>query len=210
LAGGGQTVGLAALGTALTDRQADLLGPYILLHGPGILVATDNDAAGQQAAERAFWQLTTRGDDPRRLALLDGLDPADLFHREGATRLRTAIDTASSLADNLLDARLTAALSDRSPAALRAALRDVSATIVALPPSRWLAHVDRVTEALGLPPGTVHEAVLDTGPITAAPTMTTTGPQQASRLTTPYENSHRTAHTGRPSQGTPPDLHHSR
>jgi hypothetical protein len=143
LAGGGQTVGLTALGTALTDRQADLLGPYILLHGPGILVATDNDAAGQQAAERAFWQLTTRGDDPRRLALLDGLDPADLFHREGATRLRTAIDTASSLADNLLDARLTAALSDRSPAALRAALRDVSATIVALPPSRWLAHVDR-------------------------------------------------------------------
>ncbi len=105
LAGAGQTVGVATLGTALTDQQADLLGPYIRGgDGPGVLVATDNDPAGQQAAERIYWQLTARGDDPRRLALPDGLDPADLFHRDGATALQTAIDTSSSLADALLDA----------------------------------------------------------------------------------------------------------
>ncbi|MCF6506690.1 toprim domain-containing protein [Blastococcus sp. MG754426] len=210
LAGGEQTVGVAALGTALTDRQADLLGPYIRLHGPGILVATDDDTAGQQAAERIFWQLSTRGDDPRRLALFDGLDPADLFHREGATALRRAIDASSSLADNLLDARLTAALSDRSPAALRAALHDVSATIVALPPSRWLAHIDRVTEALGVPPGTVHKAVLDTEPITSAPRRTPTGPHRAHRSTPPYADPQRPGQTGRPSHSTPPELHQPR
>jgi hypothetical protein len=48
----GHTVGIAALGTALTDRQADLLRPYIRADGPGILVATDNDPTGQRAVER--------------------------------------------------------------------------------------------------------------------------------------------------------------
>jgi DNA primase len=143
LAGGGQTVGVATLGTALTDRQADLLRPYIRLDGPGILVATDNDPAGRQAAERIYWHLTARGDDPRRLALPDGLDPADLFHRDGATALRTAIDTSSSLAGTLLATRLTLALRDESTSHMHTALREVGAIIVALPPSRWLGHIDR-------------------------------------------------------------------
>ena len=210
LAGAGQTVGVATLGTALTEQQADLLRPQILTGGPGILVATDNDLPGQQAAERIYWQLTTRGDDPRRLALPDGLDPADLFHRDGATGLRTAIETSSSLADTLLDARLTRAFHELSTSDIHAALRDVGAIIVALPPSRWLAHIDRVTEALGVPPGTVHRAVLDTDPIAATPGRTTTRPHQASRLAPPYEDRHRAGHTGRPSHGTQPDLHHSR
>ncbi|ADB73516.1 MobF family relaxase [Geodermatophilus obscurus] len=211
LAGAGQTVGVATLGTALTDRQADLLRPYIRGgDGPGILVATDNDPPGRQAAERIYWQLTTRGDDPRRLALPDGLDPADLLHRDGPTALRTAVDTSSSLADSLLDARLTPAAHDRSPSDIHTALRDAAAVIVALPPGRWLAHIDRVTEVLGVPPGTVHRAVLDTEPITAAPRGATTGPQRTSRLTPPSEDRHRTGLTGRPSHGTRPDLHHSR
>ncbi|WP_116451572.1 MobF family relaxase [Blastococcus litoris] len=210
LAGAGQTVGVAILGTALTDTQAGLLDPYIRIDRPGILVATDSDPAGQQAAERAFWQLTRRGDDPRRLALPHGRDPADLFDCEGATALRMAIDAASSLADSLLDARLTAALSDRSPAGLQAALRDVSAIIVALPPGRWLAHIDRVTEALGVPPGAVHKAVLDAQPITATTRQTTTGRPQASSSTPSYEDRHPTSRTGLQSHGTPADLRHSR
>ncbi len=210
LAGNGATVGIATLGTALTDRQADLLRPYIRTAGPGILVATDNDLAGHQAAERMFWQLTTRGDDPRRLALPDGLDPADLFHRDGATALRTAIDTSPSLAGALLDARLTPVEQNRSTAEIRAALRDMGAIITAVPPSRWLDFIDRVTEVLGVPPGTVHRAVLDTEPITAPRRSSTTSPHQMSRLTPLSENHHRTGHTGQPSHGTPPDLHHFR
>ncbi|TFV88127.1 toprim domain-containing protein [Blastococcus sp. CT_GayMR20] len=177
LATDGQTVGLttlgiATLGTSLTDRQADLLRPYLSAEGPGILVATDNDPAGQQAAERIFWQLTARGGDPRRLALPHGLDPADLFHRDGATALRAAIDTADSLAHHLLDARITAAAGDGSPSAVRDAVREAAAIIAALPPARWLTHIDHVTNALQLPPGTVHMAVLDARPTPAVPPVT--------------------------------------
>ncbi|SNS69741.1 DNA primase, catalytic core [Geodermatophilus pulveris] len=210
LAGNGATVGIATLGTALTDRQADLLLPYIRTDGPSILVATDNDPAGHQAAERMFWQLTARGDDPRRLGLPDGLDPADLLYSDGATALRTAIDTSPSLAGALLDARLTTVEQNRSTADIRAALRDVGAIITAVPPSRWLDLIDRVTEALGVPPGTVHRAVLDTEASTAPCRSSTTSPHQMSRLVPLSENHHRTGPTGQPSRGTPPDLHHSR
>ncbi|SOC48552.1 DNA primase, catalytic core [Blastococcus aggregatus] len=210
LAGAGRTVGVATLGTALTDRQADLLLPHVDDGAPGILAATDNDPAGQQAAERIYWQLTTRGDDPRRLALPDGLDPADLFHRDGSARLRTAIDSSGSLADALLDARLTPSVRDQSTSGIPATLRDVAAVIVALPPGRWLAHIDRVTEVLGVPPGVVHQAVLNTDPSTASRHPFTPGTQQASRLTPPSEDLHRAGHTGRPSHGTQPDVRPSR
>ncbi|SHN52782.1 DNA primase, catalytic core [Geodermatophilus obscurus] len=210
LAGNGATVGVATLGTALTDRQADLLCPYIRADGTGILVATDNDPAGYKAAERMFRQLTTRGDDPRRLALPDGLDPADLFHSDGATALRTAIDTSPSLAGALLDARLTPVEQNRSTGDIRAALRDVGAIITAAPPSRWLDFIDRVTEVLAVPPGTVHRAVLDTEPIATSYRRTTAGPHQMSRLTSLHENPHPTGPTGQPPHGTQPDLHRSR
>jgi DNA primase len=203
-------VGVATLGTALTERQADLLRPYIRDGGPGILVATDNDPAGQQAAERIYWQLTARGDNPRRLALPDGLDPADLLHHRGTTALQTAIDTTGSLAEGLLDARLSRALHDGDAAGPQAVLRDVSALIVALPPGRWLAYIDRVTAVLGVPPGTVHGAVLDTEPITAAPRRTPTGRPQAPRSAPTCGDLHRTAQSGQPSHSTRPDRHHSR
>ncbi|MEJ7772719.1 MAG: toprim domain-containing protein, partial [Geodermatophilaceae bacterium] len=77
LAGAGQAVGVAALGTAFTDRQADQLRPYLGAGKAGIIVATDNDRAGQQAAVRAFWQLTARGANPRHLVMADGQDPAE-------------------------------------------------------------------------------------------------------------------------------------
>ncbi|SDO16457.1 MobF family relaxase [Geodermatophilus sp. DSM 45219] len=207
LAGAGQVVGVATLGTALTDRQANLLGRYIGTDGPGILVATDNDLAGQRAAERIYWQLTRRGDAPRRLALPEGLDPADLVHRDGAIGLRTAIDSSRSLADILLDARVTPAFRPGSNANIQAALREASAIIVALPPSRWMAHIDRVTDLLAVPPGIVHRAVLDADSNTLATRRNTAGPRRASRSSLPNENASRTAHTGQGLRRDPPDLH---
>jgi DNA primase catalytic core len=210
LAGNSSTVGVATLGTALTDQQADLLLPHIRTDGPGILVATDNDPAGHQAAERMFWRLTTRGDDPRRLALPDRSDPAEVFHHDGATALRTAIDTSPNLAEALLDARLDPVEQNRSTADMRAVLRDMGAIITAAPPSRWLNLIDRVTEALKVPPGTVHRAVLDTEPVTAPRRRTKMRPDLMSRLTPLHGISHRTGHTGQRRYDTPPDLHRSR
>ncbi|MDP9391633.1 MAG: toprim domain-containing protein, partial [Actinomycetota bacterium] len=176
LAGDGHTVGVATLGTALTDRQADLLRPYIRPDGPGILIATDNDPAGQRAAERIYRQLTARGDDPRRLALPTGLDPADLHHDGGAPALREAIARAGNLADQVLDAGIARAVPSGNTADVTQAVREAAAIIAALPPPRWLSHIDRVTDALHLPPGTVHQAVLDAGhtsrpaPVRSSPT----------------------------------------
>jgi DNA primase len=76
------------------------------MHGPGLLVATDNDPTGQQAAERIHWQLTARGDAPRRLDLPEGRDPADLLARRGTAALHVALRTSGSLADVLPEARL--------------------------------------------------------------------------------------------------------
>ncbi len=65
-------VGVAPLGTALTDTQADTLIPYLPTTADragaagtaGVIVATDPDLAGQLAAERDYWMLTARGGDP--------------------------------------------------------------------------------------------------------------------------------------------------
>ncbi|MGY1631885.1 MobF family relaxase [Geodermatophilus sp. SYSU D01186] len=168
VAGDGETVGVAALGTALTDPQADLLRPYIRGDGPGVLVATDADDAGLRAAERMYWQLTARDDDPRHLLLPDGLDPADLLE-QGAAALRAAIEAASTLADHLLDACVTGTAPDGNPGALLQTVRDAAAIISASPPSRWLDRIDWVTEALNVSPGTVHAAVLDASPVSGLP-----------------------------------------
>ncbi|WP_336029268.1 MobF family relaxase [Geodermatophilus sp. FMUSA9-8] len=158
VAGDGRTVGVAMLGTALTDRQADLLRPHVRDGGPGVLVASDADDAGRRAAERMYWQLTARGDDPRRLRLPDGRDPADLLREGGHGGLRAAIHQADDLATRLIDARLlqqrAGDVSDPVP------LVEVAAVIAALPPPRWLHHIDRVTKHLDQRPGVLHAAVL--------------------------------------------------
>ena len=65
LAGNAQYVGVAPLGTALTDEQARQLAT--LSTSP--IVATDADPAGRAAAERDFWLLAQHGTDPRTTEL---------------------------------------------------------------------------------------------------------------------------------------------
>lgn len=163
LAGSGEAAGLATLGTAFTDRQADLLGPY--LHGERpVVVATDPDRAGEQAALRAYWQLTgRRAAAPRRLDLPGGSDPASLYqqHPDGPARLRAALTGAPDLAGRLIaaviaDTRDT--IGDRNHAVQAAAQ-----LIAALPPAAWPGHVEELTAALDLSLGVAHMAVLDAG-----------------------------------------------
>jgi len=78
-------VGLAPLGTSLTDTQADTLIPFIdcTAGSPGVIVATDGDLAGQIAAERDYWILTARGADPRHATFPGGHDPASCSAKPG-------------------------------------------------------------------------------------------------------------------------------
>ncbi len=106
-------VGLAPLGTALTDTQADSVIPYLKdAAGAGghvnLVVATDADLAGQIAAERDYWILTARGVDPRHLAFPPGHDPASLLRRDGRAALATRLTAATKpLAEILVDERLS-------------------------------------------------------------------------------------------------------
>ena len=99
LAGNGRYVGVAPLGTALTDEQARQLAT--LSTSP--IVATDADLAGRVAAERDFWLLAQHGTDPRTAELPAGTDPASILTVAGPATLRDHLDSAQPLGPALLD-----------------------------------------------------------------------------------------------------------
>ena len=126
LAGHGRYVGVASLGTALTDEQARQLATTCTRP----IIATDADLAGRVAAERAFWLLTQHGTDPLAVDLPDSADPASLLHAQGPDALIQLLESARPLGDVLIDERLMN-LSGR--AAFEAATR----VIAARPPFIW-------------------------------------------------------------------------
>jgi DNA primase catalytic core len=103
LASSGRYIGVAPLGTSLTDEQASQLAAI----GKNPIVATDADIAGRVAAERNFWILTPNQLDPRYAQLPDGSDPADLLALNGPAALTNVLDQARPLGDELINERLT-------------------------------------------------------------------------------------------------------
>ena len=95
LASAGRYIGVAPLGTSLTDEQASQLAAI----GKNPIVATDADIAGRVAAERDFWILTAYRLDPRYSLLPEGIDPADLLARNGPEALNTVLDQAGPLGE---------------------------------------------------------------------------------------------------------------
>jgi DNA primase catalytic core len=162
LAGGGDYVGVAPLGTAFTDTQADALRPFIGGGRPGVIVATDADPAGQQAAQRIFWQLTARGDDPRHLAVATVKDPAEMLQTAGATALRQALAASPSLARALIDARV-AVYADRLDTVEGQvhAARRAAEVIAALPFGCWPANLTNVVARTGIAPDIALSEVFD-------------------------------------------------
>ena len=61
----GTMAGLAPLGTALTDAQAGQVRALLGAGSDRIVVAADNDPAGQKAADAAYRLLTAHRLDPR-------------------------------------------------------------------------------------------------------------------------------------------------
>ena len=152
LATNGRYLGVAPLGTALTEQQAAQLAAF----GRDPVVATDADPAGQAAATRAFWLLTARGLDPTTAVFNPGDDPAGVLTEYGPAALSEALDDARPLSHILLT-RLHRNLA--APAGARLAAS--AAVLAAASPTRWAADSTHVADRLQLPPHAAIAALAD-------------------------------------------------
>jgi DNA primase catalytic core len=140
LASGGRYIGVALLGTSLTDEQASQLARI----GANPIVATDADIAGRVAAERAFWILAAHRLDPRYARPPEGSDPADLLARQGPAALVAALDRALPLGQQLLDERLTNLPPDQ-------ARLEAARILAAQPPACWDEGSRTISSCLNVP-----------------------------------------------------------
>ncbi|PKQ22667.1 MAG: transfer protein Tra, partial [Actinobacteria bacterium HGW-Actinobacteria-5] len=149
LAAGASHVGLAALGTSLTRRQAMTI--HSVSQQP--IVATDADGAGRVAAERDYWLLSTYGLDPRVALLPEGSDPADLLARNQAESLARTVQSAGVLGDHLIEERLGQVSSDSA--------LEATEIVAAQPAERWNAGVEHIAERSGIPSSLLRAALVD-------------------------------------------------
>jgi DNA primase len=149
LASSGRYIGVAALGTSLTDEQASQLARL----GKHPIVATDADIAGRVAAERDFWILTPHRLDPRYARLPDGCDPADLLALNGPEALTTVLDQARPLGERLVEERLT-----RLPP--KQAQHEATRVLAARPPACWDQGSTTISSRLNLPMPAVRRTLL--------------------------------------------------
>lgn len=164
LAGEGRVVGVAPLGTALTERQADLLADA----GPNgvVWVTTDTDTAGIQASQADFWRLAAAGADSYTPLLVDSTnpasavkDPAELYQRDGGASLRHSLDVedprlepvqpllAGALIDRLIES--DPRIGDGETPIIVNAARNAASIIAMTPPAHWPMLSEQAADALG-------------------------------------------------------------
>lgn len=132
LAAAGFTDAVAPLGTALTERQIEML--WRMVETP--VLCFDGDAAGQRAAMRAVTRalpLLRPAHSLNIVRLPAGMDPDDLLRRDGAKALDALLSQPSSLLDLLWEHERDAAplASPEDKAGLKA---------------RLMAHVETITD----------------------------------------------------------------
>jgi DNA primase catalytic core len=149
LASRGRYIGVAPLGTSLTEEQASQLA-RISVHP---VVATDADAAGRIAAERTYWLLSYHRLDPLHARLPDGTDPADLLALKGPTALTRALAAAQPLAERLLQERLA----NLPPAQ---AHLEAARVVAARPARHWDQDSSAISLRLGVPMAQVRHTLL--------------------------------------------------
>ena len=136
LAGQGRYLGVAALGTSLTTDQARQLATWPATP----IIATDNDPAGQLAAERDFWLLTPHKLDPLAITLPPGYDPASLYATLGSRQLTHALNQAVPIGGQLLHRVLT---NQQTPD-----INKILNLIAARPEAAWADALDSATPYL--------------------------------------------------------------
>jgi DNA primase len=132
LAAAGIEDAVAPLGTALTERQIEML--WRLVEAP--ILCFDGDAAGQRAAIRAVTRalpLLRPAHTLRIVQLPPGLDPDDLIKRDGARAIEALLETPRTLLDLLWEHERDAAplVMPEDKAGLKA---------------RLMAHVDTIAD----------------------------------------------------------------
>jgi DNA primase len=149
LASRGRYLGVASLGTSLTDEQA----VQVARLGVHPVVATDADAAGRVAAERAYWLLSCHRLDPLYAPLVDGTDPADLLALRGPAAFTRALAAAQPLAKRLVTERLA----NLPPAQ---ALLEAAHVVAARPSGHWDQDSSAISARLGVPMPQVRHTLL--------------------------------------------------
>jgi len=144
LAGAGTYVGMAPLGTALTEEQAAQLAHHAHHQNTTPIVATDADLAGLLAAHRDYWLLTQHGLNPRTAPLRPGSDPADALALQGPHALHQVLDNATPLADTLIHERLTNLTGTH-------AARHAVTILAAAHPHTWEHGTALISEHTGIP-----------------------------------------------------------
>jgi len=139
--------GLAPLGTALTERQAELM------YGQGqVIIATDADPAGAKAAARDYWQLTAWGSNPSRAPMPPGNDPASILSGKGPETLTRILDLATPMATQMI----------RNLASTRSTAEAIDATttvLAASPATIWPEGIALISGALDVGLDTVQVAL---------------------------------------------------
>ena len=149
VAGNGRYVGMAPLGTSLTEEQAAQLARISHQQGHPPVIATDADLPGQVAAHRDYWLLTQHNLAPQAVTLRPGTDPADLLADDGATALRSALTHTFPLSHALLNERLTHLQGIT-------ALRHAVVVAAAAHPREWANTIERTAQSTGIPAEVAH------------------------------------------------------
>jgi DNA primase len=148
LAGQGRYLGVAPLGTSLTEEQAHQLARI----GSQPIVATDADLAGRIAAERDFWMLSCYRLDPLYARLPGGTDPAELVAVAGPIALTGALTAAQPLAEQLIHERLK----NLPPTH---AVLEATRVVAARPSRHWDQGSTAISSRLGVPTVQVRHAL---------------------------------------------------
>lgn len=157
----GTMAGLAPLGTAFTDTQAAQIRERLGAESDRIVVAADNDPAGQKAARSAYHLLTAHRLDPRWATLPPGLDPAQTAELHGPAALVDRLVTAQPMARQLVDHSLAGedlTWVERQVAAARLA----SSIIAKAPPDTWEREINAVAMSTRIDPGLVRSTLVET------------------------------------------------
>ena len=119
---------VATLGTALTPEQARLLSRYT----NEIILAYDNDAAGQKASQRAIGVLERLDMKVRVLHMEGAKDPDEYIRTKGADAFRALLEGSEDQVDWRLNA-VTAKYDLKQPDQKVAFLKEATELVAALP-----------------------------------------------------------------------------